>query len=397
MKQLHLTEGAPAQRIHLPIEVASALCQLGAAVISPTGTGDWMISNIRKIGVIRVGDYQVDIHPKIPVSRLFFLMGYSINRQFWEEQDVLIDRDDDLLPAVTRAFIRQAVKATEQGLLQGYETFDESLHIFRGRMDVAAQISRRGGIPLPVQVLYDEFTTDIPENRLLLSAAHRLLRLPLLPRSNRTELWKLTHRLDGVRLLLPGAALPSVHFTRLNARYSPAVMLAQLILQNTSLEQRPGEILAMAFLFDMWQIFEDFITAALGDALKQIGGSVVAQSKGTSLDAAGTIALRPDLLWKDASTVKAVIDAKYKAAKNSFYPNADIYQMLAYCVRFELRTGHLVYAKGEEDPQVHHIIGHGTNIHCHAVDLAQPPDRLLLQLKRIAISIYETSRDSIPQ
>jgi hypothetical protein len=55
----------------------------------------------------------------------------------------------------------------------------------------------------------------------------------------------------------------------------------------------------------------------------------------------------------------AVIDAKYKATKFANYPNADVYQMLAYRVRFGLDTGHLVYAKGEEEPRIHEVIGHG--------------------------------------
>jgi hypothetical protein len=33
--------------------------------------------------------------------------------------------------------------------------------------------------------------------------------------------------------------------------------------------------------------------------------------------------------------------------------------MLAYRVRFGLDTGHLVYAKGEEEPRIHEVIGHG--------------------------------------
>ena len=74
---------------------------------------------------------------------------------------------------------------------------------------------------------------------------------------------------------------------------------------------------------------------------------------GTYLDTGSKVALQPDLLWSDGDRAMAVVDAKYKATKFANYPNADVYQMLAYCVRFGLETGHLVYAKGEEDPQIH--------------------------------------------
>jgi len=39
-----------------------------------------------------------------------------------------------------------------------------------------------------------------------------------------------------------------------------------------------------------------------------------------------------------------VVDAKYKAEKPSGFPNAGVYQMLAYCLRLGLPEGHLVNA-----------------------------------------------------
>jgi 5-methylcytosine-specific restriction enzyme subunit McrC len=38
-------------------------------------------------------------------------------------------------------------------------------------------LRRRFGLPLPVEIRYDEFPTDIAENQLLRAAADRMLRL----------------------------------------------------------------------------------------------------------------------------------------------------------------------------------------------------------------------------
>lgn len=390
--RLQLTEGAAPERLQLPTDIVATLCRLDVATAVPADTGEWIISNIRKVGVLRLWNCQVEIKPKVPVSRLFFLMSYSTDRAIWKEQDIFIDRDNDLLNTISEAFIRQSARATLQGLLQGYETFEDSQQIFRGRLNTSAQIGRRAGLPLPAEVTFDEYTTDILENRLLLTAAQRLLRIPSLAKSNRTSLRKLAQRLSDVTEIKPGTQLPSVKFTRLNIRYQPAIVLAKLILQNVSLEQRYGEITATAFLIDVWQIFEDFLTTALGEHLRCLGGTIEPQAKGRSLDTAGSISLIPDLLWKDASGVRAVIDAKYKAPKNASYPNADIYQMLAYCTRFALPSGHLVYAKGEEEPQVHEIIGRDTKIYCHAIDLNQAPGALLDQVRRLASNIHRSTR-----
>jgi 5-methylcytosine-specific restriction enzyme subunit McrC len=389
MRWLQLHESSIPERHSLPDDVATALNQLDIATVTPAGGGDWTIANIRKVGVVRVADCQIAIHPKVPVARLFFMMSYALNRDFWHDDDITIssDSESDLVNTIAVAFLRHAARATRQGLIQGYESYEESLPMVRGRINIPAQIGRRGGMAFPAQVVFDEFTVDIAENRLLLSAARRLLHLPTLAHQTRTELRKMTQTLDGVTTLISGQPLPRVHFTRLNSRYRAALVLAEIILRNSSLEQDSGEVTATAFLFDMWKIFEDFVTTALGLNLERRGGTAKSQATGKYLDAGSKVALRPDLLWHDGDSPMAVIDAKYKATKFANYPNTDVYQMLAYCVRFGLDTGHLVYAKGEEEPQIHEVIGHTVSVHCHAIDLNQRPSALLNQMSRLAEKI----------
>ena len=67
-----------------------------------------------------------------------------------------------LAAAARRAFVR--------GLLHGYRTEEEALHTVRGRIRFDEQMRRRSGVPLPVEVRYDEFTDDILENRLVKAA-----------------------------------------------------------------------------------------------------------------------------------------------------------------------------------------------------------------------------------
>jgi 5-methylcytosine-specific restriction enzyme subunit McrC len=98
----------------------------------------------------------------------------------------------------------------------------------------------------------------------------------------------------------------------------------------------------------------------------------------------GRVRLRPDIVWKIRGSAVAVIDAKYKAEKPAGYPNADLYQLLAYCTVLGLRSGHLIYAKGNEKPMRHVVCRSGIEIFCHAVDLDQPPDGLLTEIGDLA-------------
>ncbi|WFE29426.1 hypothetical protein O7623_09655 [Solwaraspora sp. WMMD791] len=53
-------------------------------------------------------------------------------------------------------------------------------------------------------------------------------------------------------------------------------------------------------------------------------------------------------------------------------PNADVYQMLAYCTTYRLSRGHLVYAAGGPMSGSYQLTGSGIRVDVHPVDLSVP-------------------------
>lgn len=87
----------------------------------------------------------------------------------------------------------------------------------------------------------------------------------------------------------------------------------------------------------------------------------------------------------------AVADAKYKAEKPSGFPDADLYQLLAYCTALNLAHEHLIYAKGNAE-HAHHVVRNAEiEIHCHALDLEVPPGALLAQIGTLAAQLADPS------
>ena len=164
--------------------------------------------------------------------------------------------------------------------------------------------------------------------------------------------------------------------SRLNARYVPALQVAELVLAGRSFEQRVGDLVVSGYLFNMATIFEDFVTVALREAFRPFGGRSRLQYR-THLDDAEMVPVRPDFVWSDAGVPRVVVDAKYKAEKPSGFPQADLYQMIAYCTVLGLPVGHLVYAKGNEDARAHVVRRAGVRIVTHALDLDVEPAELL--------------------
>ncbi|MEU2490028.1 restriction endonuclease [Streptomyces sp. NPDC007883] len=390
---VEIVEHAPAVSLALPDAVGRALAAGGIldAAPDPHAPGRWSLRAGSKVGSVAVGVPGADlactvrIVPKTPIARLFFLLGYSLDpRGAWRDGEVEVAEHRDLLPALAHAVERQADQALRQGLLQGYRATEESALVVRGRIREAEQIRRRFGATLPVEVAYDEFTTDIAENRLLRAAVERLLRLPGVPRDVRRRLLHQRARLADVAVVVRGQPLPDWRPTRLNARYHTALNLARVVLENASAEHATGGLRIDGFLFDMNKLFEDFVTVALRETLSGSGRTARLQDA-HYLDEAAAVRMRPDfVLYGADGAPAAVVDAKYKAEKRGGFPEADLYQMLAYCTALGLPEGHLMYAKGNASHAAHRVRHAGILIHQHVLDLDQQPAGLLADIAAVA-------------
>jgi 5-methylcytosine-specific restriction enzyme subunit McrC len=340
------------------------------------------------VGVIRVDDdVELRVTPKIPIHRLLWLLGHARDPRGWRDDTVVdLSEVDDLMSAVAISYLAAARRAVADGVLQGYRVTDEAGPVLRGRLREADQLRNRLGLAVPVEIRYDDYTTDIAENQLLLAAALRLLHLPGVPPATRLGLRHLVTLLADVRSLPPTGTPPATTDNRLTRRYQPALRLARIVLAGHGLDQPAGDVAASGFLFDLNRAFEDWLAAALGTALAPFGGSLYDQHR-THLDDGSAIDIRPDLVWQLNGQYAGVLDAKYKRIKVTSYPHGDLYQLLAYCAALGLPAGHLVYASGDAE-NAQHVVRHaGTRLHVWALDLSQPIPQLLAQVDRLAHTV----------
>ncbi|MET7635729.1 restriction endonuclease [Streptomyces sp. NPDC005078] len=391
MTNVELVEHAPAVSVPLPDAVGRALAaaQIVDAAPDPYTPGRWLLRAGSKVGAVALevpgGDpVTVRVTPKVPIARLFFLLGYSLDPRAWRDGQVDVTEHRDLLPALAHAVERQVDRALRQGLLQGYRSTEDTSFVVRGRIREAEQIRRHFGASLPVEIAYDEFTADIAENQLLRAAVEQLLRLSGVPSDVRRRLLHQRARLADTTPLVRGQALPVWYPTRLNARYHHALRLARVVLEDSSAEHAAGGLRIDGFLFNMNKLFEDFVTVALRECFRSTEYTARFQDP-HHLDEATEVRMKPDFVLYGSDRIpKAVVDAKYKAEKPHGYPDADLYQMLAYCTALGLPEGHLIYAKGNAAHAAHRVRHAGIRIHQHALDLDQEPAVLLGEIRSIS-------------
>jgi 5-methylcytosine-specific restriction enzyme subunit McrC len=389
--RIELIEQGSPELIRLTPDESVAVAQSGLVEVAPTSeSGWWELRPGSSVGVVTVGVLEIRVAPKIPIDRIIYMLGYGLRGVTWQEAPVPVDLDTDVIQVLGQVFTRSVAEALKPGMLQAYRVTEEALPVVRGRIRIDEQLKRYPGQWMPLEVSYDDFTVDIAENRIVRSALEQLLRNSQITGTLRHQLTALELKFADVARLIPGQELPVWNRSRLNQRYHFVLEIAELILASSSFEHRVGEVRIDGFVLDLARIFEDFVTAALRDALVPLspGSSVIGQY-GTWLDEGGQVALRPDVVWLDPSLVPlAVLDAKYKAEKPSGFPNADIYQAFAYATALGLGEAHLIYAQGNEIPKQYVVTGPGVVVRAHALDLAVPPAQLLKQVGELAVRVH---------
>ena len=392
MRRLNLTEHQQSDPLRLTSDELDTIRSLNADI-------DWRIERdgsyrLRPgsiVGAVEAGNLSLLIQPKIDVLQLLSLACYAI-RFFIPNKSIFEFEQADALPDIlARALATAAQRAFARGLLHGYHPREESLYTVRGRIRFDEQLRRRYNVPLPVAVRYNEFTADIRANRLIKAAAYRLGGSGLRSHQARSGLAWVVGILDNVSLTeFPANAVPEVEFDRLNEHYRDVVGLSRLILRHSAFEATRGEVRAAGFLMDMNQVFQEFVTVALQETLGLSRNTFSEQWAG-SLDTAGKVRIRPDLVWREAGKPCFVGDVKYKnltrESDNNRVPGEDLYQLLAYVTALDLPGGMLIYAQGEAEVADYTVRHSGKTLKVAALDLSGNLEQTLGRVRNLAVDI----------
>jgi 5-methylcytosine-specific restriction enzyme subunit McrC len=356
------------KRLLLDEEVARRLGETSwLSVATDPEPGWWKVSTRQWVGAFSLGDLRVLVRPKVRPENLFLLLEVGLPSEAWQAEAIDYATNDELLPALVSFFARTAETTLARGLFHHYRHEEDDLLALRGRIDFVRQF-RRGGVLVPMACSWDDFTADVDENRCLTAAIRLALRVPDVPYHDRRRLRRLLAALDGVAEPTASVALDRldrIQYTRLNEHYRPALRLARLILANCTLQDQHGDTAASAFMLDMNELFEQFVTSRLQREL--LGRLEVKAQSRPHLDIEKHVEIRPDLTFLQHGETVGVADLKYKlvgtgaedAARDDgavespqrsrgvvagpVARQGDYYQLLAYTTALGLREGTLIY------------------------------------------------------
>lgn len=319
----------------------------GRLTVSPAPAGGYVVGAREYVGAVAVSDLRILVRPKVPMDNVFLMLGSGMPRDSWRSEQYDFATSPDLLASFAAFFGRTCTETLRAGVIRKYRTMSERLLTIRGRIDLAAQL-RRPGLESPVACAFDEYTDDVTENRVVKAALARLLRVAGIGNDVRRALRRELARLADVSADVPDLALVErLHYDRLNAHYRPLVALSVLVLRNVTLRDSPGGATASAFLVDMNDLFQTFVTDRLRASLA--GRLEVDAEPVVHLGMRRAVPMQPDLVLRRGGTPVYVGDAKYKLVASARGYAPDYYQLLAYTTAMDLPEGVLVYCTTDED------------------------------------------------
>jgi 5-methylcytosine-specific restriction enzyme subunit McrC len=359
------------------------LCRkAGAELLRPvvrTGKREFLAT--QHVGVFRLGNWTVQVLPKVYKSseatdtqkrareatrNLLHLLQIAGNVPIREQGLAsLLRRDMDWFEILTHLFATHLREEWERGASQSYLLVEDDQPTLKGKWRIAEQVRRPGRDHL-LAVAYDEFTADIPLNRVFRFVVERLWSVTR-DSENRQVLGELRQWLEEVTLLpsLTASAASPALLTRLNRRLEPLLNLARLFLDGGSMRMAAGDLSAFAFVFDMNRVFEAFLVNFVRKHRQQIlpqnlwDCDLLPQARGSSLclaqsDGKPVFRLQPDLALRSGDTFPLLVDAKYKGLEPGIagvgVAQADFNQMFAYAHRYDCPRVLMLYPQTADMP-----------------------------------------------
>lgn len=311
-----------------------------ASVVSvgyrPNGTHLLKFRNV--VGVVRLGDLQLQVVPKIPLSHFCHLMGRSEVAPRVDDSPTCVGSSRDLRELVCGWLLAEAEHVVRLGLHRDYSEYEEELSEVRGSVQpvptVLANLSGR----IAVHCSYSELDEDAAINRLMKASCAALASDSTIDANQRRRARRLVLAMGPVGVLRESDW--RFQATRLHARYSRVLPLAKLVLASRGASMEAGNVVGTCFLVPTPGIVESALRNILANALSPID----VRKRGLRLTEGG-ITLNPDLVVDGG---RIVGDVKYKYFGGD-WDRASFNQIVAFASGFEAERGFIVGFRHRED------------------------------------------------
>lgn len=257
-----------------------------------------------------------------------------------------------LLEIFIQMFLNELISLIKKGIKRDYRSIEQNRFYLKGKLLFSQNIKYNLAHQERFYTRADEYSPDIPQNRLIKNTLELFSKIPL---SAKTQ-----NLLRECRFVFDDVPLSknidkdfsSSHINRSLKDYQNILSWCKVFLKKQSFTSYAGNTVAMAFLFDMNHLFEAYIAHHLKLHSKESQKwNIKAQDRSKYLLEGNQCKLIPDIIaTKDDNKEETIIlDTKWKKiSKQSDVSTSDIHQMWAYASKYKSKKVILLYPRIDE-------------------------------------------------
>lgn len=281
-------------------------------------------------------------------EHVLWWLSYCRKIKFPNYQTSLGGLKSDFFEVLIYLFSKYTRELLADSLYQQYEEVNNELSFIKGRLNTNEYINENitKGRWHKLNCTYDAFVFDNKFNRIIKYVANLLLGVTSCV-DNKKRLREILFILDEVSDERVSAKdCDGIKFNPMYGKFDTVRDYCSLFLSNCVSFNYKKDLKLFAFLLPMEYVFEDFIFGFIDKELKEVDAKPQAGS--VHLDVGGNFALRPDLIL-GINDRKVIADTKYKIVYSDEkdpkkgISQSDLYQMLAYGIRFKINEIILLY------------------------------------------------------
>lgn len=284
-------------------------------------------------GVIGLPDSEaITIEPKLDGTALLRLLQVQESDSAFEtlSHRAPIKAGEEFVDLLAELFTDELKQVMRQGIDQSYHWVNRKEDYVRGRFDIQRQLRQEGPAAPTFHCSHDELTRDTPLNQAILYAGRILMGAvsePEIRQQLRKQVMKL--RRDISLIAVSAADIQQIRLDRLNRHYEDLLRLAELVIENTFVEDvKSGSSAAYTLLLDMPDRFQDAVEAGIDRVVEHYEHT---PEEPLEQFATGdfTREPKPDIVLKRGREYKLVGDMKWKPYSGR-PRGADLYQLISY-------------------------------------------------------------------
>ena len=377
------------------------------------------------VGVIHYEGNKINLLPKIFFNfekkyqinevnqiqnHILWWLSYCRKIKFPNYQASLGNAKSDFFEVLIYLFSKYTRELLNSSIYQQYEEVNRELSFIKGKLNTNEYINKNlsKGKWHKLNCTYDAFVFDNEFNRIIKYVTTLLFNVTS-TEDNKKNLREILFILDEVsNERVTAEQCSRISFNPMFGEFETVRDYCILFLTNCISFDYKNDLKLFAFLLPMEYVFEDFIFGFINKELEKV--TAKAQRSDTYLDEGKAFNLKPDL-WLKTDHKSLIADTKYKIVysdekdpKKGISQN-DLYQMLAYAVRFEVDEIILFYPntikQGQEEETeltIKDALADGKEISIRAFQLPIINRTLLetdLEVKTDLSDLFETTRQEL--